>query len=100
MSGDDSSQFSLLQNTLGRMEQQLSRVCTDVEELKRSQRPPKGVAQLPGNQQRPGMVQSKMAQSVIFKSTMSVVFILVTSVNGADNSIVTTRLPWSEQMEL
>ena len=69
------------------MKQQLSTVCADVEELKRSQ-PPKRVAQLPGDQQ-PGTVQSTMAQSVI---SMPVI-----GVDGADNS---NRLSWSERMEL
>ena len=39
MSGDDSTQLTLLQDTLWRMEQQLSIVCTDVKELKHRQPP-------------------------------------------------------------
>ena len=88
MSGED--QFSLLQDTLQRMEQQLSTVCTEVEELKRSQSLER-VAQLPRDQQ-PGTVQSTMAQSV--NSTP------VISVDGTNDSTVATRLSWSEQMEL
>jgi len=67
------------------MEQQLSRVCTDVEELKRSQSLER-VAQLPRDQQ-PGTVQSVNSPPVI-------------SVDGTNNSTVATRLSWSEQMEL
>ena len=54
MSGDSSSQLAIIQDALLRMEGQLSTVCTDVENLKRT-RPQEQGAQLPGEQQVPGM---------------------------------------------
>ena len=85
MSGDDQNQFALLQSSLRRMEEQLLTVCADVEQLKRSQ-PPDREAQLPGDPQLPGTVQSTFSTPV-------------TGVDD-DDGIVSTRLSWDEQMEL
>ena len=60
-------------------------VCADVEQLKRSQ-PPDREAQLPGDPQLPGTVQSTFSTPV-------------TGVDD-DDGIVSTRLSWDEQMEL
>ena len=64
------------------MEGQLSTVCTDVENLKCT-RPQEQWAQLPGEQQVPGMAQSATNSPV----------------TGVDDNVV-TRLSWEDQMEL
>ena len=89
MSEGDSSLFTLLQDSLRRMEEQLTIVCTDVEQLKRNQ-PPERAAQLPGDQQ----LSDASVQSTLTTPDPPV------EGEDDDDDIITKPPSWEEQTEL
>ena len=94
MSDDnDSGVLSSIQQTLLRMEERLTTVCADVENLKRTQTPVGQGAQLSGGRQ-PGSLQSNAAHSVVTTPES------VIGGEDHDDDNVVTRLSWEEQMEL
>ena len=87
-----SNPFAGIQATLDRIDERLSSVCTDVEELKRDKHAREQAAKLP-IVNNPGTVQSTTAHSAVFTP----VGVTADDVNEDD---VVTKLTWSEQMEL
>ena len=92
MSEDNNVELlSSMQQTLIRMEERLTTVCTDVEDLKRAQTPVGQGAQLSDGRQ-PCTLQRNVAHSVV--STPE------NLANGGEDDTVATCLSWEEQMEL